>query len=50
MGKKRQPEYWFHFGGTYPKGDSSALKVFIALIGMLGAVIAALIVSGIFPR
>jgi hypothetical protein len=50
MGKKRQPDYWFHFGGTYPKGDSSALKVFIALIGMLGAVIAALIVSGIFPR
>lgn len=50
MGKKRQPDWWVNVGATYPKGESTRLKLAIALLTFSGAIIAALIVSGILPE
>jgi hypothetical protein len=52
MGKKqqRQPDWWVNVGATYPKGESARLKLAIALLTFSGAIIAALIVSGILPE
>jgi hypothetical protein len=52
MGKKRQrqPDFWFNFGGTYPKGESTRLKLAIALLGVLAIITGALITSGILPE